>query len=240
MQSELSASSGEKRNLRWTKKCNQRNSGSASVMSNCWPSGFGVNCWTVARVFIEELNGVDDDHQYVATEQLFEGAARKGNERGANVHEKSLIWAAKDTEWKKLEEKGAVRILSSDSADKAKTQFANRFIPSRYVVTRPNPEELEARWCLRGYLDPDVMELVGSGSTQSPTVSQLERMLTCQMIVSKRLESAAGRHSRCLLGGRRSRQCTRVFVPEEFQECQIILGEHLWFERCVSKLVEEI
>ena len=35
-----------------------------------------------------------------------------------------------------------------------------------------------------GYLDPDVMELVGSGSTQSPTVSQLGRMLSCQMIVS--------------------------------------------------------
>ena len=28
------------------------------------------------------------------------------------------------------------------------------------------------------------MELVGSGATQSPTVSQLGRMLSCQMIVS--------------------------------------------------------
>ena len=69
-------------------------------------------------------------------------------------------------------------------AEKAKTQFANRFIPSRFVVTRPNPEEFKARWRLRGYLDPDVMELVGSGSTQSPTVSQLGRMLSCQVIVS--------------------------------------------------------
>ena len=70
-----------------------------------------------------------------------------------------------DTEWKKLEEKGAVRILSGDSAGKARTQFGDRFTPSRYVVTRPNPGEFKARWCLRGYLDPDVMELVGSGST---------------------------------------------------------------------------
>ena len=31
----------------------------------------------------------------------------KENEKGSNVHEKSLIWAAKDTEWKKLKEKGA-------------------------------------------------------------------------------------------------------------------------------------
>ena len=98
--------------------------------------------------------------------------------------EKSLIWAAKDTEWKKLDENGAVRILTGDSAEKAKIQFVDSSIPSRFVVTRPNPEEFKARWCLRGYLDPDVMELDGSGSTQSPTVSQLGRMLSRQMIVS--------------------------------------------------------
>ena len=78
--------------------------------------------------------------------QLVQGVARQGHERGANLHETSLIWAAKDTELKKLEEKGAVRILSGDSAEKAKTQIANRFIPSRFVVPRPNPEEFKARW----------------------------------------------------------------------------------------------
>ena len=89
-----------------------------------------------------------------------------------------------DTEWKKLEEKGAVRILSGDRAEKARTQFDDRFTPSRYVVTRANFGEFKARWCLRGYLDQDVMELVGSGSTRSPTVSQLGRALSCQMIVN--------------------------------------------------------
>ena len=124
--------------------------------------------------------------QEVTTEQLLQGATRKrkGNEKGSNVHEKSLIWAAKDTEWKKLEEKGAVRILTGASAEKAMAQFGDRFFPSRFVVTRPGSEEFKARWCLRGYLDPDVMEVAGSGPTQSPTVSQLGRMLSCQMIVS--------------------------------------------------------
>ena len=66
--------------------------------------------------------------QEVTTEQLLQGAARKrkGNEKGSNVHEKSLIWAAKDTEWKKLEEKGAVRILTGASAEKAKAQLKQR------------------------------------------------------------------------------------------------------------------
>ena len=64
----------------------------------------------------------------MTTEQLLQGARRKrkGNENGSNVHEKSLIWAAKDTEWKKLEEKGAVRILTGASAEKAKAQFGDR------------------------------------------------------------------------------------------------------------------
>ena len=78
--------------------------------------------------------------QEVTTEQLLQGATRKrkGNEKGSNVHEKSLIWAAKDTEWKKLNEKGTVRILTGASAEKAKKdQFGDRFIPSRFVVTRP-------------------------------------------------------------------------------------------------------
>ena len=56
----------------------------------------------------EDLNAeneVNDDHEVAEMEQLVQRAARKGNERGSNVYEKSLIWAAKDTEWKKLEEK---------------------------------------------------------------------------------------------------------------------------------------
>ena len=53
--------------------------------------------WTAE---IEEL-------QEVTTEELLQGATnkRKRNEKGSNVHEKFLIWTAKDTEWKKLEEK---------------------------------------------------------------------------------------------------------------------------------------
>ena len=129
----------------------------------------GVRDWRAAR---------SDNRALVAK------SCQKGNEKGSHVHEKSLIWAAKDTEWKKLEEKGAVRILSGASAEKAEAHLGDRFIPSRFVVTRPGPEEFKARWCLRGYLDPDVMELAGSGATQSPTMSQLGRMLSCQMIVS--------------------------------------------------------
>ena len=73
--------------------------------------------------------------------------------------------------------------MTGDSAVKAKAQFSTRIVPCRFVVTHPSPDEFMARWCLRGYLDPDVMELVGSGSTQSRTVSQLGGMLCCQRLI---------------------------------------------------------
>ena len=56
----------------------------------------------------EELNyenEANDDHEVAEMEQLVQRAAREGHERGANVYEKSLIWEAKDIEWKKLYEK---------------------------------------------------------------------------------------------------------------------------------------
>ena len=40
------------------------------------------------------------------------------------------------------------------------------------------------------------MELAGSAATQSPTVSQLGRMLSCQMIVSNGWDLELGGHSR--------------------------------------------
>ena len=152
-----------------------------------------------------------------------------------------------DTEWKKLEEKGAVRILFGDSAEKAKTQCGESFIPSRYVVTRPNPVEFKARWCLRGYLDLDVVELVGSGSTEYPTVSQLGRVLSFQMIVSNGWNLQLGDirgaflevdsldkkqrplYSSLPLGG----------IPGVSDDAVILNPwKHPWFERCAPTLVE--
>ena len=181
----------------------------------------------------------------VTTEQLLQGPTRKrkGNEKGSNVHEKSLIWAAKDTEWKNLEEKGPLRILTGASAEEAKAQLGDRFIPSRFDVNRPGPEEFKARWCLRGYLDPNVMELAGSGATQSPTVSQLGRMLSCQMIVSNGWEFAVGGHSRCISGGRRFGPEERIAVLKlssrrNSRGARWIgdtdFGKHLWSERCTG------
>ena len=42
----------------------------------------------------------------------------------------------------------------------------------------------KARWCLRGYLDPDTIKLVSTGKTSSHTISQIGRILALQMIAS--------------------------------------------------------
>ena len=139
-------------------------------------------------------------------------------------------------EWKKLEEKGAFSILSGASAEKAKAQFGDRFIPSRFVVTRPGPEEFKARWCLRGYLDPDVMELAGSGATESPTMSQQGPMLSCQMIVSNgwdlQLGDVRGALKEADALDRKKGSLYSRLPPGK-------TGKHLWSERCTS-LVENL
>ena len=115
-------------------------------------------------------------------------------------------------------------------------------------MTRPGPEELKARWCLRGYLDPDVMELAGSGATQSPTVAQLGRTLSCQMIVSNGWDLQLGCiRGAFISGGRCFGSEERISVLKSSSRrnprsagwsSDSHSWEHLWFERCASTLVE--
>ena len=67
--------------------------------------------------------------QEVTTEPLLQGATRKrkGNEKGSNAHEKSLIWAAKDTEWKTLEEKGCCSHSDRSKCRESKGTFRRSF-----------------------------------------------------------------------------------------------------------------
>ena len=114
---------------------------------------------------IEELSDESEDHHGATTEQLGQGVAKKGNERGANAHEKSLIWAAKDTEWKQLEEKGAVRILPSESAENAKGQFAKISKMPEYCVPRdliPDDCTVVVGYCRQMHLTRDSFSTLSS------------------------------------------------------------------------------
>ena len=151
-----SGSSGEKRSLESMTKKNKSNSAllrevnfvclcllrcQTMVMRFC-----GANLWSMTMKFLRNWTAEIGELQEVTTEQLLQGARRKrkGSDKGSNVHEKSLIWAAKDTEWKKLQENEAVRILTGASAEKAKAQFGDRLFQV-FLLSRAQGPMVSAR-----------------------------------------------------------------------------------------------
>ena len=110
-----------------------------------------------------------------------------------------LIDDSKCTEWQTLSTKQAVKIHHGREAARIREQCADRFIGSRFVITRKPKEEgmsvnpddastftVKSRWCLQGHLDPDLDQKVQEGLLQSPTLSQLGRNLVMQLIASHR------------------------------------------------------
>ena len=68
---------------------------------------------------------------------------------------------------------GAVKAHIGKAAEEKVKEFGrDRLLQSRLVITQPNdPKQrrqsvFRARWCIRGHLDPDLLEL----GTSSPTL----------------------------------------------------------------------
>ena len=89
----------------------------------------------------------------------------------------------KTAELDKLLKYQAVELIPPRDAEKVRNCHVQgkRILPSRFVITRKPDEKTgvmktKCRWCIRGYLDPDLADL----QTQSPTVSQEAFMATLQ------------------------------------------------------------
>ena len=96
---------------------------------------------------------------------------------------------AKLREWNKILVSGAIKVHSgSDAARVVSECGGKKVLQSRLVVTYPDDEEqvrqgiLKARWCVRGYLDPDLMNL----KTASPTLSQEGLSIALQLLASNK------------------------------------------------------
>lgn len=99
------------------------------------------------------------------------------------------IDVSKSVEWEMLLGKNAVRVWSGDRAAEIKRKHPDRFIGSRFVVTRKVDEEgerVKSRWCLQGHLDPDFQEKIQSGVCHSPTLHPISRALVLQILASKK------------------------------------------------------
>ena len=81
----------------------------------------------------------------------------------------------KKKEWNKLISSGAVRVLRKEENEKIrKDQYlCSRIFKSRFVLTKADEAELspsteiKAKWCIRGFLDPDILLLDTDVSTLS-------------------------------------------------------------------------
>ena len=117
----------------------------------------------------------------------------------------SLIDESKRTEWNTIVDKQAVKIHYGKRAAKLLEAHPDRFIGSRFVITRkaadesrpivdddPSTYRVKSRWCFQGHLDPDLDRKVQDGLLQSPTLSQTGRMLVMQLISSFQWELQLG------------------------------------------------
>eukprot|EP00435_Cladocopium_sp_Y103_P073897 s9_g45.t1 len=101
-------------------------------------------------------------------------------------------------EWQTLLSKpNALKIHYGKAAEHIRRTHADRFMGSRFVLTRKPVEEgheidphdfstftVKGRWCLQGHLDPDLQAKAEEGLLKSPTLSQLGRMTLMQVLAS--------------------------------------------------------
>ena len=104
-------------------------------------------------------------------------------------HKREGLNQAKMKEWKKLVDSGAIRVHTGEAANKLRQSLAReRLLKSRFVLTEaeagssPLTENIKARWCVRGYLDPDLLHL----DTSAPTLSAEGFAIAMQVIASRK------------------------------------------------------
>ena len=123
------------------------------------------------------------------TEEVYLSEAKKMAEHALPASSSDQLKKAKLKEWDKIVKSGAIRIHVGDEARKMiQSCGSERLLQSRFVVRYCDDEEqlrqgvLKARWCIRGYLDPDLMEL----STASPTLSEEGFAIALQMLARQK------------------------------------------------------
>ena len=119
------------------------------------------------------------------------GSAKKGRkelvEKDTVKERKPGLEKAKLKEWNKLLQSGAIVVHRGKAAHQLKKSIPRkRVLKSRFVLTEaesgssPATNDIKARWCIRGYLDPDLLEL----DTSAPTLSAEGFAVAMQLIAS--------------------------------------------------------
>ena len=120
---------------------------------------------------------------------------------------------AKTKEWEKIINSGSMKVHVGHEARRVESEVGKvRTLQSRFVYTSDDgtPEGvLKARWCVKGYLDPDGLEL----QTATPTLSNEGFAVTLQLIASYKWEMViADVEGAFLRGDNIERQKGRILV----------------------------
>lgn len=135
--------------------------------------------------------------------------------------EKVDLDRSKLKEWDKLLKTDAIKVFRGKEAEMLRKEYPpERFLESRFVMTRredpvnPGKSELKCRWCIKGFKDPDILEL----QRQSPTLSSEGLAVCLQLIASSKWRLViADVEGAFLQGEPLQRQNGRLFVkiPKE-------------------------
>ena len=145
-------------------------------------------------------------HEALMSEYLKKKMSKELPHSNNSPEIQKLVDEGKKAEWETILSKPhAVKIHYGKQAQRIREQYPDRFIGSRFVLTRKPIEEgcpidphdvqtfrVKGRWCLQGHLDPDLQEKAEQGMLKSPTLSQLGRMTLMQVISSMRWKLQLG------------------------------------------------
>jgi hypothetical protein len=106
------------------------------------------------------------------------------NAKNLTQEKRTELDLARAKEWKKMITSKAVIVHEGDEAQKIMHEVGiDRLLESRFVYTSEDGSletALKARWCIRGYLDPDLLDL----ETASPTLSNEGFSIALQLLSS--------------------------------------------------------
>ena len=109
-------------------------------------------------------------------------------------------WKVADaSEWSKIEASGAVKVLSLEESDRIRDELqkqgkTNRILPSKFIrrnkpAEQPGePATKKSRLCIRGDMDPDILEL----ERFSPTITTVNFNVVLQIAANQGWEATVG------------------------------------------------
>ncbi|CAK9001698.1 H3 lysine-79 specific) [Durusdinium trenchii] len=137
-----------------------------------------LKTWTGYSVFEIDLPNLDmtipeEEHE------VYEVTMREGLQK----HKEVELEESKRTEVDKLLKYKALKVIPPHEARLLRQRQGHRILPSRFVITE-KPDEKEpgkfkkkSRWCIRGYLDPDLHKI----EKQAPTLTNEALSLVLQV-----------------------------------------------------------